>query len=83
MTPLWSEVIVIVVMGWLAGVAVMVACLVEVIVIVAMLVPTVETKVLIEVTGTGVGLGTKVIVLGTPVQIPGFCGTKLAQMPVR
>lgn len=29
------------------------------------------------------GIGTKVMVLGTPVQIPGFCGTKFAQMPAR
>lgn len=29
------------------------------------------------------GVGTRVIVLGTPVQMPGFWGTKSAQMPAR
>lgn len=31
----------------------------------------------------GVGVGTSVIVLGTPVQMPGFRGTKSAQMPAK
>lgn len=36
--------------------------------------------------GVGVGaagVGTRVIVEGTPVQIPGFCGTNFAQIPTR
>lgn len=44
----------------------------------------VTVAVLICVTVLGVGAtGTRVMLLGTPVQIPGFCGTKSAQIPAR
>lgn len=33
--------------------------------------------------GGAEGVGTKVIVDGTPVQMPGFCGTNSAQIPAK
>ncbi len=37
----------------------------------------------VAVVVTAGGVGTSVMVLGTPVQMPGFWGTKSAQMPAR
>jgi hypothetical protein len=41
---------------------------------------SVPVTTVVEVVG---GIGTRVIELGTPVQIPGFCGTKSAQIPAK
>lgn len=43
----------------------------------------VSVSVSVSVDGVGAGVGTSVMVVGTPVQIPGFWGTKSAQMPAR
>lgn len=47
------------------------------------IVPVCVTTVPVSVTVVAGGVGTSVMELGTPVQMPGFWGTKSAQMPAR